>query len=275
MDSLIKSFGNEFFEFIDLTKNTQKPFIIIGITNMTELILTLNEKSRSYLRDTKHLIFRPYRYDEIEIIVKEKIDSICSHFSIEELFNPTAFKFALAKVFNIKGGDIRAVFDMLQKIVKRKLKKNNDQHQVTLADVREVTCEYDKFLTLKELVNSFSLQQKVMLAAIAKVKSNFPDDDNYVIQNIFTAFQYLGEFIAMEFMEYSEKNDILTMLQQYNIVEIVKINTRKKPVVPLVKVNLSIDELNSLLQDSFFKKFYSEAEKTGESEKENLAEKCN
>lgn len=74
--------------------------ILAGISNTMDLVYKLSQKYKHDLRHIKNVIFKPYDEDKILNIVYQRLGE-------EIIFDNNALTYAVKKILNLRGGDIR------------------------------------------------------------------------------------------------------------------------------------------------------------------------
>lgn len=114
------SVAGEMLELLKLPKYQNSNFILIGASNTIDLILNLNQEYK-ISAEIKNVVFQPYSNDEIFSILKNRLYKTEGLEDEGKTFDETAVRFCAKKIYSLKGGDIRYVFEVIKKVYHEKI----------------------------------------------------------------------------------------------------------------------------------------------------------
>ena len=168
IDILINKTQNLLYNIFNWTTYDYSKLIVISISNTLDLPNRLLPKIHSRMGNNK-IMFKPYTYEELLIIVKSKGIDI-------ENFSNDALRICCMKVAAING-DIRRVFQILSKakeIADFELKKKKNNNKVSV-DKNHIIKAWNELFSSKilKVIKSLQVSEKIILASVfSKIKDN-------------------------------------------------------------------------------------------------------
>lgn len=114
------SVAGEMLELLKLPKYQGSNFMLIGASNTIDLIVNLNQEYK-ISAEIKNVVFQPYSNDEIFSILKNRLYNTQGLEDKGKAFDETAVRFCAKKIYSLKGGDIRYVFEVIKKVYHEKI----------------------------------------------------------------------------------------------------------------------------------------------------------
>ena len=132
IDNLFMKNSSNLQEIIEIFKVSNDPecrFVLVGVSNSMELIYKIGKKYNKNLEDTKNVVFTSYSFDEMIKIIQERIDNfmiqngLSSRIDSKEILEENALRLCATRIYNLKGGDIRCILEVLMKSFLRQCEK--------------------------------------------------------------------------------------------------------------------------------------------------------
>ncbi|CRH03663.1 origin recognition complex subunit 1, putative [Plasmodium relictum] len=186
IDYLITKTQKVLFTFFDWPTKVNSKLVLIAISNTMDLPERLIPRCRSRLAFGR-LVFSPYKGDEIEKIIKERLENC------KEIIDHTAIQLCARKVANVSG-DIRKALQIC-----RKAFENKRGQKIVPRDITEATNQlFDSPLT--NAINYLPWAFKIFLTCIIielRVLNEFIIPFKKVVNRYKTIIETSGKYIGM------------------------------------------------------------------------------
>ena len=151
-DSLFTKFSNNLEEILTLFKianDESCKLILIGVSNSMELIYKIGKKHNANLEGIENIVFKSYNFIQMIKIIQERIDNFMFVYGFsdkvdtKEILEENALKLCANRIYNLKGGDIRCILEVLMKSFSKQFEKFKnstftEQKAVSLSDLLDV-----------------------------------------------------------------------------------------------------------------------------------------
>jgi len=266
--------AGDMLELLKIPKYPNSNIILIGASNTIDLIVKFNQEYK-ISAEIKNIVFEPYTYDEIFSILKDRIYNTHGLEDEGKAFEEMAVRFCAKKIYSLKGGDIRYVFEVVRKVYSQASHQepvvSEDgtvvDSKITLNDMLKVFNElYGRNIDI--IMNSMPQQQQIGLIALYLILTK---KNAFLITkgDILSAYNNICIANFLPKIDMSTLEDILVEYESY---EFVKIKTKKKATMSLGKsphkmlgknVNdeiipvINADEIKSAFEQSdFFSRYF-------------------
>lgn len=288
IDEFDSIFNNSNQEILDIFKYSAEPecrLILIGISNSMELVYNLGKKFNVNLSAVKNLVFKSYSFSEmIEIIQKRVIDFVqekCINLDIsdKDIIEPNALKLCANRIYNLKGGDIRCMLDVLLKVFSHQYEKienggNESSFVIGLNDLLKV----NKFLIIKclhiflkvyeeiynqkkndEIINSLPMMHQTILLVCFQIFTKKTDCDEIEINKLLLAYNAFTTEFFLPVQDVKNLIEVLKYLESYNFILLKQSAKYKNLMIGdnlIIKLKINLDEIkNSLISNESFGKY--------------------
>lgn len=214
IDYLITKTQKVLFTFFDWPTKVNSKLVLIAISNTMDLPERLIPRCRSRLAFGR-LVFSPYKGDEIEKIIKERLENC------KEVMDHTAIQLCARKVANVSG-DIRKALQIC-----RKAFENKRGHKIVPRDITEASNQlFDS--PLSKAINFLPWAFKIFLTCIIielRMLNEFIIPFKKVVNRYRTMIETSGKFVGI----YSDKELFKIMLDKLVKMGILLI----RPYIPV------------------------------------------
>lgn len=153
IDSLCTKYSStqqDIFEIFKIANNPECKLILIGVSNSMELIYKIGKKCYANLEGMQNIVFKSYNFIQMMKIIQERIDDFISiqcnsQIDTKDILEENALKLCANRIYNLKGGDIRCILEVLMKSFSSQSEKiNNSKSQcpegfaISLSDLLNV-----------------------------------------------------------------------------------------------------------------------------------------
>lgn len=148
IDSLfLKPVANQdrILELFKLANLKNSKMMILGVSNSMELIFKIAGKYKVNLQSIKNVVFSSYTEEQLSNIIIERTNEFLKENKVrllpEQIFEKNVIRLLCTKVYNVKGGDMRCIFDVLKKTFGKKLENEtltNEIKPISLKELMEV-----------------------------------------------------------------------------------------------------------------------------------------
>jgi len=170
-DSLFKKFSNNLEEILTIFKianDESCKLILIGVSNSMELIYKIGKKHNKNLEGIENIVFKSYDFTQMIKIIQERIDNFMSVYGFsdkvdtKEILEENALRLCANRIYNLKGGDIRCILEVLMKSFSKQFEKIknsnfNEKIAISLSDLLDVKNKILIFLLHFTLFINFSI----------------------------------------------------------------------------------------------------------------------
>lgn len=139
-------------QILDLLKYANEPqykLILVGVSNSMELVYKLSKKFKLNLEKVKNLVFKSYDFKQMIEIIQSRVNDFLQknkldvQFTLKHILQENALRLCATRIFNLKGGDIRCILDVLLKAFSKKHEKiklldNLENYSISLDDLLSV-----------------------------------------------------------------------------------------------------------------------------------------
>lgn len=252
IDNLFSRPGSagEMLELLKVPKYPNSNIVLIGASNTIDLIVKLNQEYK-ISAEIKNIVFQPYTYDEIFAILKDRIYNTEGLEEKGSAFEEMAVRFCAKKIYSLKGGDIRYVFEVIRQVYSQASHQekvvNEDgtvDNKITLNDMLKVKKFLNIFLirnskvfnelygrNIDIIMNSMPQQQQIGLIALYLILAK---KNAFLITKGDLLSAYNNICIA-NFLPKIDMSTLEDILVEYESYEFVKVKTKKKAVMSLGK----------------------------------------
>lgn len=155
----------------------------------------------------KHIVFQPYNFNQIYEILKERTNNI-DDTSSQILFQEQSILFCAKKLYNLKGGDIRACLEVLLKAANQSL------------DVQSKLMETESSLNLSTNSNS-TANSNSSSVSIHDIKQFCEEVENNKFEEIFTTLPINQQVLVLTLHNQCKRSqnplvNIKDLLKSYN-----------------------------------------------------------
>lgn len=186
IDYLITKTQKVLFTFFDWPTKVNSKLVLIAISNTMDLPERLIPRCRSRLAFGR-LVFSPYKGDEIEKIIKERLENC------KEVMDHTAIQLCARKVANVSG-DIRKALQIC-----RKAFENKRGHKIVPRDITEASNQlFDS--PLSKAINFLPWAFKIFLTCIIielRMLNEFIIPFKKVVNRYKTMIETSGKFVGI------------------------------------------------------------------------------
>jgi len=141
--------NQDILEIFQVANDLENKICVIGISNSMELLYKIGKKHNANLEDIKNVVFKSYSFPQIMKIIEERIEDfmgkhdLLSKIDTRQILEENALKLCTLRIFNLKGGDIRCVLEVLMKTMSKQYEKftndkKNEIKAITLSDLLNV-----------------------------------------------------------------------------------------------------------------------------------------
>lgn len=145
IDSLFFNSSNDkILDVFRLSNVKNSKLMIIGVSNSMELLYKIGDKYKTNLHNIKNIVFPSYSAEQLMEMISARINEFANKFGFldikENIFERNAVRLLASKIYNIKGGDMRSVFDIISKtLMKKSIKNRNSEFDpISIKDLMEV-----------------------------------------------------------------------------------------------------------------------------------------
>lgn len=195
---------------------------MISVSNSIMSIVNLTKKLKMK-QNFKNIVFEPYTFDQIHQILKDRVNAVEQQ-SQRVFFESRSLEFCARKLYNIKGGDIRASLEVLSEVASRSISNaiehaedSNSKRSIGISEVKSVCDEIcdNKF---DEIFSALPINQQVLILSIySHCKSK-----GSVIVNVRDLQKLYNSYSSSLYLPKAEVNDISDMLALFEDYKIVQ-----------------------------------------------------
>lgn len=151
----------ELLEIFQISNDLNSKLCLIGISNSMELLYKIGKKNNTNLEDIRNVVFKSYTFAQMMKIVEERIENfmlsnnLTKRIEIKQILEANALRLCANRIFNLKGGDIRCILEVLMKALQKKYENyTNSQTKeiqaITLSDLLNVSYYFPENLSIKK-----------------------------------------------------------------------------------------------------------------------------
>lgn len=136
-------------KILDLFKYANDPkykLILVGVSNSMELVFKLGKKFKLNLENVQNLVFKSYDFKQMIEIIQSRVNDFLQKnqldvkLTLQHILQENALRLCANRIYNLKGGDIRCILDVLLKAFSKqhekiKMSDNLENYSISLADL--------------------------------------------------------------------------------------------------------------------------------------------
>lgn len=266
-----KGNATEALDLFKLPKYPGSSLILIGASNTIDLIVKLNEQYK-ISSDIKNIVFQPYTYDEIFSILKDRVYSTEGYEKHGQIFDEFGLNYCARKIYQIKGGDIRCVLDIVKKAYVEKANSSSMETKSEKIEFDDMVKVFDEFYGKKssEIIKTLTQQQQTGLVAVyLHLKKN--SNVSLTKGEFLSLYNRVADAVFLPRIDAMSLDEILLSYESYEIIK-VKSNKKGNPTpskTPKKTPNKNLNEeiipsinaeqiKTAFKDDEFFSKFFEE-----------------
>lgn len=244
IDSLITRYGDTLLYTLTRFTNEEVniPYMIVGISNNLTFKEYMDPRVLSSLSEDE-VVFKPYKSDELEIIIKERVPLAFYPNVMEE----EAIKLAAA-LSGAEHGDARKALDLIR--VAGEIAEVNGDNKILVSHVQEAYSNIDKE-RIVDAVSSLPLHSRIILASLLYTTQN--GFSNIKSSLLYNKYSELSKIVAGSPLSYRRFLGLLTELSILGLINKKLENYgRKGGRVSIVKFSVPIDLIKKAIENDPF-----------------------
>lgn len=244
IDSLITRYGDTLLYTLTRFTNEEVniPYIIIGISNNLTFKEYMDPRVLSSLSEDE-VIFKPYKSDELEVIIEERVPLAFYPDVIEK----EAIKLAAA-LSGAEHGDARKALDLIR--VAGEIAEVNGNNKVLTFHVQKAYSNIDKE-RIVDAISSLPLHSRIILASLLYMTQN--GFSNIKSSLLYNKYSELSKIVVGSPLSYRR---FLGLLTELNILGLINKRLenygRRGGRVSIVKFSVPIDLIKKAIKDDPF-----------------------
>ncbi|KAL4443087.1 hypothetical protein ABPG74_002154 [Tetrahymena malaccensis] len=237
-DNLFHGSSQDIFILFNIACLEKANISILGVSNSMEMVFDLSKKYQIILPDIKNLVFEPYSQKEIYQIIQSRLKEMSEKLNItQDIIDDKALRLCSGKMYNLKGGDIRCLFDVCKKALEESKKEvknennkdnddNDEQNNDNLSELQKITIPQlnqiiDKLYKVSyKFIAKMPIEQILTILSIysiIKQKEGIVEIDVIQIKNTLSS---ICDAMGIHVSQMSKLKEILENLQSYQILQI-------------------------------------------------------
>ncbi|KAL4461897.1 hypothetical protein ABPG72_003917 [Tetrahymena utriculariae] len=234
-DNLFHGSSQDIFTLFNIACLEKTNISIIGVSNSMEMVFDLSKKYKIILPDIKNLVFEPYTQKEIYQIIQSRLKEMNEKLNIpQDIIDDKALRLCSGKMYNLKGGDIRCLFDVCKKALEESKKEtnqedskdNDEQNNNNLNEISKVTIPQlnqiiDKLYKVSyKFIAKMPIEQILTILSIYSVIKQKEGIVEISLSQIKNQLNSICNSMGIQISEMSKLKEILENLQSYQILQI-------------------------------------------------------
>ncbi|EAR85439.1 AAA family ATPase (macronuclear) [Tetrahymena thermophila SB210] len=234
-DNLFHGSSQDIFILFNIASLEKANISIIGVSNSMEMVFDLSKKYKIILPDIKNLVFEPYSQKEIYQIIQSRLKEMSEKLNVpQDIIDDKALRLCSGKMYNLKGGDIRCLFDVCKKALEeskkgRQQEDNKDtdeQNNDNLNELQKITIPQLNQIIDKLYKVSYKFIAKMpieQILTILSIYSIIKQKEGIVEISVIQVKNQLNNIcnsMGIQVSEISKLKEILENLQSYQILQI-------------------------------------------------------
>ncbi|CAD8156650.1 unnamed protein product [Paramecium pentaurelia] len=209
---------------------------LIGICNNIGFLDMQSNKQQIKVPPYQNIIFEPYTLNQVQELVKDILKT-----TEQTQFDQNAVKLIISKTYNQKGGDMRQIQEILNKIIRNAEEGLNENQDINLN-------RFDS--DMKGCVESLALNQQLILIGLMVLLKQNPIDLEIDMQDLIRKVNEIK--YKMNFQLNVDLEEEIIQLKNYNVFdirEVIQEQMNFKVKIKKVKCKFTSDELKYQLSD--------------------------
>ena len=231
-----------FFSLITIPYLVKSNIKMILISNNADFDNEIFPKLKNRKITIQKIVFKPYTHKQLTDIMTFKLEDI----GLSKYFSPDAIRFLSTKM-NITG-DIRPIINIIKEIILNNKNKieNKVDFKIELKDMFNIIKK--KNITLNEILNSLTIEQKIVVSSIYYVCKN--NGINFEEKILFEKYKNIKSFTNMSILSIEEFREILKNFIDIGLIESTSFYGKsKKNMSLLYKSKYSDEDLSLIFED--------------------------